>query len=108
MTATLPATDEVLGTTGDALATGVDALAAAPCVPMSELRRGALARVVGLDPTLPRSVSRRLADLGFTADTEIECVCRAPLGSPTIYRVGESRLCLRRGLCEGILVEVTR
>lgn len=101
MTATLPATDEVLGATGDALA-------APPCVPMSELRRGATARVVGLDPALPRSVSRRLADLGFTADTEIECVCRAPLGSPTIYRVGESRLCLRRGLCEGILVEVTR
>ncbi len=100
MTATLPATDELLAVVDDA--------PRAVCVPMSELRRGATARVVGLDPTLPRSVSRRLADLGFTADTEIECVCRAPLGSPTIYRVGESRLCLRRGLCEGILVEVTR
>lgn len=100
MTTTLPATDEALPATDDALAT--------TGVPMSELRRGGLARVVGLHPDLPRSVSRRLADLGFTADTEIECVCRAPLGSPTIYRVGESRLCLRRGLCEGILVEVDR
>lgn len=99
MTATLPVTDELLAAD--------DALCAAS-VPLSELRRGGTARVVGLDPTLPRTVSRRLADLGFTADTEIECVCRAPLGSPTVYRVGESRLCLRRGLCEGILVEVTR
>ena len=98
MTATLPATDEVC--TIDAPAT--------TGVPMSALRRGSTARVVGLDPALPRSVSRRLADLGFTADTEIECVCRAPLGSPTVYRVGESRLCLRRALSEGILVEVTR
>lgn len=99
MTAMLPATDAVLAAD--------DELCAA-CMPMSELRRGGTARVVGLDPALPASVSRRLADLGFTADTEIECVRRAPLGSPTVYRVGESRLCLRRALSEGILVEVTR
>lgn len=100
MTAMFPATDELLATDDDALC--------AVCVPMSELRRGCTARVVGLDPDLPASVSRRLADLGFTADTEIECVRRAPLGSPTIYRVGESRLCLRRALSEGILVEVAQ
>lgn len=105
MTATLPAADELLAI--DALPADDDAPCVV-CVPMSELSRGGTARVVGLDPDLPASVSRRLTDLGFTADTEIECVRRAPLGSPTIYRVGESRLCLRRALSEGILVEVTR
>lgn len=74
-------------------------------VPMSALRRGDRGRVVLLDPTLPGPVGRRLADLGFVPDADVRCLRRAPLGSPTIYRIGESELCLRRSLSDRILVE---
>lgn len=74
-------------------------------VPMSVLRRGDRGRVVLLDPTLPGPVARRLADLGFLPDADVRCVRRAPLGSPTIYRIGESELCLRRSLSDRILIE---
>jgi len=73
---------------------------------MTTLRKGDGARVTGLDPDLPAVVSRRLLDLGFVPDTEVRCLRRAPLGSPTVYRVGETELCLRRSLSDRVFVEV--
>jgi ferrous iron transport protein A len=72
---------------------------------MTALRRGDDGRVAHLDPTLPGAVSRRLADLGFVPDAAVRCLRRAPLGSPTVYRIGETELCLRRGLSDRVLIE---
>jgi ferrous iron transport protein A len=74
-------------------------------VPMTTLRRGGQGRVARLDPALPAAVSRRLIDLGFTVGADVRCLRRAPLGSPVIYRVGETELCLRRGLSDCVLIE---
>lgn len=78
---------------------------AAPPVPLSTLRRGERGTVVGLAVDLEPATCRRLADLGFTAETAVECLRRAPLGSPVVYCVGESELCLRGDLASCVLVE---
>jgi ferrous iron transport protein A len=72
---------------------------------LSALRRGESGRVSGVDPTAPAPVARRLRDLGFRRDTVVSFVRRAPLGSPTIYRVGEADVCLRRAEASTITVE---
>ncbi len=73
---------------------------------LATLRRGQRARVIGLDQAAPAEVARRLHDLGFRRGTPVTCVRRAPLGSPTIYRLGESDICLRRAEASWITAEV--
>lgn len=83
----------------------------APAVPgavlMSTMRRGGTARVVGLAPDLGLAVCERLAALGFVTDAAVCCLRRAPLGSPTVYCIGETELCLRGDLASCVLVEHT-
>lgn len=74
-------------------------------LPLSALRTGETGRVVGLADHLGPAVCRRLADLGFLAQTPVECLRRAPMGTPVVYCVGESELCLRGDLAECVLVE---
>lgn len=73
---------------------------------LATLSAGGRARVVGLDAATPGEVARRLYDLGFRANTTVTCVRRAPLGSPTVYRVGESDVCLRPAEARRVTVEV--
>jgi Fe2+ transport system protein FeoA len=74
-------------------------------VPLSTLRRGESARVLGLTGDLPPALCLRLADLGFVGQTPVLCLRRAPLGSPVVYCVGETELCLRADLARCVLVE---
>ncbi len=73
---------------------------------LTSLRRGDGARVVGIDAGCPLPVMQRLCELGFCADAPIECLRRAPFGSPTVYRVGDADLCLRKALTDYIRVEL--
>jgi ferrous iron transport protein A len=49
-------------------------------------------------------VANRLGQLGFRAKARVDVIRRAPLGDPTIYRVQDTELCLRRR--EAQLIEV--
>lgn len=73
---------------------------------LSVLRRGDGARIVGIDAACPAPVMQRLCELGFCADATVECLRRAPLGSPTVYRIGDADLCLRTSLTDYIQVEL--
>jgi len=73
---------------------------------LSSLRRGDDARIVGIDAGCPAAVMQRLGELGFCANTSVECLRRAPFGSPTVYRVGDADLCLRKALTDYIQVEL--
>ena len=73
---------------------------------LSTLRRGDGARVLGIDTACPLPVMQRLCELGFCANAPIECLRRAPFGSPTVYRVGDADLCLRKALTDYIQVEL--
>lgn len=75
-------------------------------VQLSSLRRGATAQISGIHAATPAAVARRLQDMGLRAGVTVTYLRRAPLGSPTVYRVGESDLCLRRAEADRITVEV--
>jgi ferrous iron transport protein A len=63
---------------------------------LTELAPGTRALVVGVTSTGADATARRLAALGFTVGTLVDVVRRAPLGDPTIYRLKDYEVCLRR------------
>ena len=77
----------------------------APPVPLSTLAAGDRARVVAIADHLEPGACRRLADLGFVAQAPVLCLRKAPWGSPVVYCVGESEMCLRGDLAGCVLVE---
>jgi ferrous iron transport protein A len=71
--------------------------------PLAEFGPGSHVRVVGAGAGAPPAVVRRLEDLGFVAGTEVAVVRRAPLRDPTIYRVRDYDVCLRRAQAAHLL-----
>ena len=71
---------------------------------LAQLPPGGRATVVGTLPQAPPAVASRLAHLGFRSTAHVDVIRRAPLGDPTIYRVQDTELCLRRR--EAQLIEV--
>ncbi|MGA5299554.1 FeoA family protein [Nucisporomicrobium flavum] len=64
--------------------------------PLAGFPPGSVVLVTGTAADAPAAVVRRLEDLGFTAGSQVEVVRRAPLRDPTIYRVRDYDVCLRR------------
>jgi ferrous iron transport protein A len=62
------------------------------------------ATIVGTVPQATAAVANRLRQLGFRPTVHVDVIRRAPLGDPTIYRVQDTELCLRRR--EARLIEV--
>ncbi|MDO4243848.1 MAG: FeoA family protein [Actinomyces sp.] len=73
---------------------------------LSALRRGARARICSISTARGTGLARRLVDLGLDPGRTIEVIRRAPLGDPTIYRVADYELGLRRQEADLVLVEV--
>ena len=71
---------------------------------LAQLPPGRRATVVGTVPAAPSAVASRLSQLGFRSTAQVDVIRRAPLGDPTIYRVQDTELCLRRR--EAQLIEV--
>lgn len=71
---------------------------------LAQLPPGQRATVVGTVPQATAAVANRLAQLGFRATARVEVIRRAPLGDPTIYRVQDTELCLRRREAQLIVV----
>ncbi len=71
---------------------------------LAQLTPGKRATVVGTVAEANPVIVNRLGQLGFRAKARVDVVRRAPLGDPTIYRVHDTELCLRRREAE--LIEV--
>ena len=71
---------------------------------LADLVPGQQATITGVAPHAPPAVANRLRQLGFRPATRVDVVRRAPLGDPTIYRVQDTELCLRRR--EARLIEI--
>lgn len=71
---------------------------------LADLAPGQRATIVGTVQHAASPVASRLRQLGFRTAAPITVVRRAPLGDPTIYRVQDTELCLRRR--EARLIEV--
>jgi ferrous iron transport protein A len=63
---------------------------------LAQLSPGRRATVVGTVPRANSAVASRLAQLGFRSTAQVDVIRRAPLGDPTIYRIQDTELCLRR------------
>ncbi len=75
-----------------------------PVIALAQLTPGKRATVVGTVADANPVIANRLGQLGFRANARVDVVRRAPLGDPTIYRVHDTELCLRRR--EAQLIEV--
>ena len=75
-------------------------------VVLAQLPPGGRATVVGTVAQTTPEVASRLNQLGFRPTAQVDVIRRAPLGDPTIYRVQDTELCLRRR--EAQLIEVVR
>ena len=71
---------------------------------LAQLSPGQQGTIVGTVPDAAPPVAGRLWQLGFRPATRVDVIRRAPLGDPTIYRVQDTELCLRRR--EARLIEV--
>ncbi|HEY1840653.1 MAG TPA: FeoA family protein [Mycobacterium sp.] len=71
---------------------------------LAQLPPGKRATVLGTVAQANPMVANRLGQLGFRARADVDVIRRAPLGDPTIYRVQDTELCLRRREAE--LIEV--
>ena len=71
---------------------------------LTTLPPGQSATVCAVCPEVDPGVAARLADLGFHEGASVERVRTAPLGDPTVYRVAETEVCLRRAQAGCILV----
>jgi ferrous iron transport protein A len=65
-------------------------------VVLAQLAPGRRATILGTVPQATSAVANRLGQLGFRAMAQVDVIRRAPLGDPTIYRVQDTELCLRR------------
>ena len=66
---------------------------------------GTQAVVTGLGGDLDPAAARRLVDLGFAPGAHVEVLRRAPMGDPTVFRVADTEIALRRRHAEGIRVQ---
>ncbi|MCV7028667.1 ferrous iron transport protein A [Mycobacterium sherrisii] len=71
---------------------------------LAQLSPGERATIVGVARAASAAVAGRLRQLGFRPSSDVEVIRRAPMGDPTIYRVQDTELCLRRR--EARLIEV--
>jgi ferrous iron transport protein A len=67
-----------------------------PMVVLAQLVPGQQATIVGVVPHTSPAVADRLWQLGFRRSARVDVIRRAPLGDPTIYRVQDAELCMRR------------
>lgn len=63
---------------------------------LAQLAPGQRATIAGMAPNADSAVARRLVQLGFRPAAHVDVIRRAPMGDPTIYRVQDTELCLRR------------
>ncbi|MDY3049095.1 MAG: FeoA family protein [Rothia sp. (in: high G+C Gram-positive bacteria)] len=52
--------------------------------------------IAGFCPSADPILCQRLQDLGFRVGCTVQCLRRAPLGSPLMFRVCDTDLCLRK------------
>lgn len=63
---------------------------------LSDLTPGDSAIITSISEEAPDAVRRRLNDLGFAPGTPITMTRRAPMGDPSMFRLRDYNICLRK------------
>lgn len=66
----------------------------ASSIPLSEAKTGSILLLTRID--VQGVMRRRLLDLGFVPQNEVEVLQRSPLGDPVAFRVNNTTIALRR------------
>lgn len=66
----------------------------APSIPLSEAKTGSILLLTRID--VQGVMRRRLLDLGFVPQNEVEVLQRSPLGDPVAFRVNNTTIALRK------------
>lgn len=69
---------------------------AAKSATLAQARSQQCFTVAGFCENADSVVAQRLHDLGFREGATVECIRRAPLGSPLMFRVCDTDICLRK------------
>lgn len=69
---------------------------------LSSLNIGDKVKIERIDDSL--ELKERLVDMGFTKDSEIECILKACFNGPIAYRIKNTTIALRRRDAKHILV----
>ncbi|GAB97542.1 ferrous iron transport protein A [Kineosphaera limosa] len=75
---------------------------------LADLRRGQSAVVAAICESCDQDCARRLLDLGFAPGASVEFIRRTPLGDPTVFRVCDYEVALRRDLSALVLTDQPR
>lgn len=71
---------------------------------LADLRRGQSAQVTSIREAGNPDWARRLMHLGFAPGSLVEVVRPTPLGDPTVFRVCDYEIALRRDLSRMVLI----
>ncbi len=70
---------------------------------LTDLTVGQTGRIKGVLPDF--SLYTRLLDIGFSKNTEIECLYKSPLGDPTAYLIKGTVIALRHEDAQNIIIK---
>ena len=70
---------------------------------LSDLSPGRKALIARLD--LPEADARRLMELGFLPGSSVELSRRSPFGDPSVFRIDDAEIALRRETASRILLQ---
>ncbi|MBL8931260.1 MAG: ferrous iron transport protein A [Kineosporiaceae bacterium] len=71
---------------------------------LAQLRSGDRGHIGLIDPSIPEMLRLRLRHLGFRPGTVVEVIRRAPFGGPSVYRLCDYDICLRREHARHVLL----
>ncbi|MTG98954.1 MULTISPECIES: ferrous iron transport protein A [Myroides] len=73
---------------------------------LSELHKGTIAKIVGIEKGCAREVHQRFLDLGFVPGAEIAVHNISPLKDPVAYTIHNTLISLRREDANMVLVSI--
>lgn len=72
---------------------------------LSELAIGQIAKIISMQKMQP-SMRKKLLNLGFLPQAQVQLLRVAPMGDPMIIRCANSSIALRKDLLKQIMIEV--
>lgn len=74
---------------------------------LADARSQQMFTVNSISETCDTALANRLFDLGFRENANIQCIRRAPLGSPIMFRVCDTDICLRASQAKFISAQIS-
>lgn len=71
-----------------------------------DLAPGTMAFIAGYDKNIEDSFAQRLADLGFSVGSNVECLRHAPFAGPHVFQLANSVFALEKEIAIYVLLTI--